>query len=166
MSLSSRQSGGGSADGVDGPRVLPPASFAFELDVELRRAVRTRNYLTLVVVAAGRDTEGPPAAVDDTVMQTIVETFADAVRDTDLMGYLQHATLGLVLLDADFERSTQVIDRLMARLDTSKFDSAVRIAVGAACYPSDGVDASSLEREAMTRPIASCRGRRVGGQHH
>jgi PleD family two-component response regulator len=159
VSLQSRQSGGQS-DGADGPRVLQPDSFAFELDAELRRAVRTRNYLTLVVVEAGRDTEGPPAAVDDTVIQTIVETFADGVRDTDLMGYLEHAALGLVLLDADFERSTHVIDRVMSRLDTSKLDSNVRIAVGAACYPSDGVDAGSLAREAKTRPVASCRGRR------
>ena len=165
MSLQSRQSGG-PTDGADGPRVLARDSFAFELDVELRRAVRTRNYLTLVVVEAGQETEGPQAAVDDTVMQTIVETFADAVRDTDLMGYLEHAALGLVLLDADFERSTQVIDRLMSRLDTSKLDSTVRIAVGAACYPSDGVDAGSLAREAMARHVASCRGQRGIGQSH
>jgi hypothetical protein len=127
---------------------------------------RTRNYLTLVVVEAGRETDGPPAAADDAVIQTIVETFADAVRDTDLMGYLEHAALGLVLLDADFERSTPVIDRLMSRLDTSKLDSTVRIAVGAACYPSDGVDAGSLQREAMTRHVATCRGRREVEPRH
>jgi GGDEF domain-containing protein len=151
-------------EGVDGPRVLTKDTFAFELDVELRRAVRTRNHLTLIVVEADREAAGATAAVDDTALQTIVESFARAVRDTDLMGYLEHAALGLVLLDADFERSTQVIDRLIARLDTSQLDTAVRIAIGAACYPSDGVDAGSLEHGALSRPIVSWH--RAGSQQH
>jgi hypothetical protein len=152
---------GGHADGADGPRVLPPDLFTFELDAELRRAVRTRNYLTLVVVEAGRDREAPAAVVDAADLQTIVEAFSSVVRDTDLIGYLEHAALGLVLLDADIERTTQVIDRAIARLDTSKVDGAVHIAVGAASYPADGVDAGSLERAALRQPIARCRGRRA-----
>jgi hypothetical protein len=154
VTVLSRPSGGHN-EGVDGPRVLPAEAFAFELDVELRRAVRTRNHLTLVVVQARRETGGAPAAVDETTMQAIVEAFAHAIRDTDLMGYLEHAGLGLVLLDADFERSTQVINRVVFRLDNSKLDTAVHIEIGAACYPSDGVDAGSLEREALSRPVAS-----------
>jgi hypothetical protein len=164
VSVLRRQSSGHN-DGVDGPRVLPAGTFAFELDLELRRAVRARNHLTLVVVEAGQETGGRPAAVDATAMHVIVDAFAHAVRDTDLMGYMEHASLGLVLLDADFVRSTQVIDRLVSRLDTSKLDNAVRIAIGAACYPSDGVDAGSLEREALCRPVASWRGDRPGSRH-
>jgi len=41
----------------DGPRLLSQETFAFELDAELRRAVRSRSDVTLVVLEAGRDTD-------------------------------------------------------------------------------------------------------------
>jgi len=34
----------------------------------------------------------------------------------------------------------------------------LRIAVGAACYPTHAIDAESLKRQAMTRPIVNWRG--------
>lgn len=148
----------------DGPRVLSSDAFAFELDAELRRAVRARSYLTLVVVETGRDAGASGAAVDEAVKREIAETIGHAVRDTDLMGYLEREALGLVLLDADLERSTQVIDRVMSRLDTAKLHGAVSIAVGAACYPVHGGDAGSLEREAMSRVVYR-RGGAAAGDH-
>jgi hypothetical protein len=80
------------------------------------------------------------------------------VRDTDLLGHTDKGALALALLDADFEHSTQVIDRLVSRIDHYEFPTALRIAVGAACYPTHAVDADTLKREAMARPIVNWRG--------
>ncbi len=42
----------------EGSKLLTPGAFAFVLDSELKRAVRSQNYLTLVVVEARREWEG------------------------------------------------------------------------------------------------------------
>ena len=59
----------------------------------------------------------------------------------------------------DFEHSTRVIDRLVSRIENYEFPTALRIAVGAACYPTHAVDAETLKREALAHPIVNSRGR-------
>ena len=51
-----------------------------------------------------------------------------------------------------------MIDRLVSRIENYEFPTALRIAVGAACYPTHAVDAESLKRQAMSRPIVNWRG--------
>ena len=80
------------------------------------------------------------------------------VRDTDLIGHTEKGTLSVVLLDADFDNSTRVIDRLVQRIDDYDFPTPLRISVGAACYPTHAVDAPSLKRQAAARPGVSGRG--------
>jgi hypothetical protein len=63
-----------------------------------------------------------------------------------------------VLLDADLDSSTRVIERLVSRIDSYDFPSPLRISVGAACYPTHAVDADSLKRQAVSRPLVSWRG--------
>src|SRR6476646_11278457 len=97
-------------------------------------------------------------SADDGTLQEVAALIGREVRDTDLLGHTDRGTLALVLLDADFEHSTRVIDRLVARIESYAFPNALRIAVGAACYPTHAVDAESLKRQAMTRPIVNWRG--------
>ena len=136
------------------------------LDAELKRAVRSQNFLTLVVLEASREWEGMMVTADDGTLQEVAQVIGREVRDTDLLGHSDKGTIALVLLDADFEHSTRVIDRLVSRIDNYEFPTALRIAVGAACYPTHAVDADSLKRQAVTRPIVNWRGsiRRSGNQ--
>jgi len=142
----------------EGSRLLTPGAFQFVLDSELKRAVRSQNFLTLVVLEASREWEGMMVTADDGTLQEVAQVIGREVRDTDLLGHSDKGTLALVLLDADFEHSTRVIDRLVSRIDNYEFPTALRIAVGAACYPTHAVDAESLKRQAMTRPIVNWRG--------
>ena len=138
--------------------MLTPGAFEFVLDSELKRAVRSQNFLTLVVLEASREWEGMMVTADDGTLQEVAQVIGREVRDTDLLGHSDKGTLALVLLDADFEHSARVIDRLVSRIDNYEFPTALRIAVGAACYPTHAVDADSLKRQAMTRPIVNWRG--------
>ena len=142
----------------EGSRVLTPGAFEFVLESELKRAVRSQSYLTLVVVETSREWEGMMVTADDGTVQEVANLIGRDVRDTDLLGHTARGTLALVLLDADFDNSTRVIDRLVARIENYKFPNTLRIAVGAACYPSHAVDAESLKREALGRPIVNWRG--------
>jgi hypothetical protein len=142
----------------EGSKLLTPGAFEFVLDSELKRAVRSQNFLTLVTLEASREWEGMMVTADDGTVQEVAQLIGKEVRDTDLLGHTDRGMLALVLLDADFEHSARVIDRLVSRIENYDFPTPLRIAVGAACYPTHAVDADSLKRQAMSRPIANWRG--------
>ena len=142
----------------EGSRVLTPHAFEFVLDGELRRAVRSQNFLTLVVLEARREWEGLEVTADDGTVDEVASVVTREVRDTDLIGKTDRGTLSLVLLDADYDSSTRVIDRLVSRIDSYDFPTPLRISVGAACYPTHAVDADTLKRQAISRPVISWRG--------
>jgi len=140
-------------------KVLTPHAFEFVLDSELKRAVRSQNFLTLVVVEASREWEGMTVTADDGTLQEVAQIIGKEVRDTDLIGHTEKGTLSLVLIDADFEHSSRVINRLVSRIEHYEFPTALRLAVGAACYPTHAVDAESLKRQALAHPIVHWRAR-------
>ena len=142
----------------EGSRVLTSHAFEFVLDGELRRAIRSQNFLTLVVLETRREWEGLEVTADDGTVEEVASVVGREVRDTDLLGKTDKGTLSLVLLDADFDSSTRVIDRLVSRIDHYDFPTPLRISVGAACYPTHAVDAESLKRQAVSRPVVSWRG--------
>ena len=142
----------------EGSRLLKPHAFEFVLDGELRRAVRSQNYLTLVTVETSREFDGMTVAADAGTVGEVAQIIRNEVRDTDVIGLDNHGLLSLVLLDADYENSTRVIDRLVQRMNHYDFPAPLRVNVGAACYPTDAVDAVSLQREAVSHPVISWRG--------
>jgi|SRR5580765_5868734 len=142
----------------EGSKLLTPGAFEFVLDSELKRAVRSQNFLTLIVLEASREWEGMQVSADDGTLQQVAQLIGREVRETDLLGHTDHGMLALVLLDADFEHSTRVIERLISRIENYEFLTPLRIAVGAACYPTHAVDADSLKRTALARPIVNWRG--------
>ncbi len=142
----------------EGSRLLTPNAFEFVLDGELKRAVRSQNFLTLVVLEAKREWEGLMVTADDGIVEEVAQIVGREIRDTDLLGRTEKGTLSVVLLDADFDSTTRVIDRLVQRIDSYDFPTPLRISVGAACYPTHAVDAGSLKRQAVSRPMVSWRG--------
>jgi hypothetical protein len=142
----------------EGSKLLTPGAFEFVLDSELKRAVRSQNFLTLVVVEASREWEGMMVTADDGTLHEVANLICREVRDTDLLGHTEKGTLALVLLDADFEHSSRVINRVVQRIENYEFPTALRIAVGAACYPTHAVDAETLKRKAMSQPLVNWRG--------
>ena len=143
----------------EGSGLLTPGAFDFALGSELKRAVRSQNFLTLVMVETSREWEGMMVTADDGTLREVAQVIGREVRGTDLLGHADKGTLALVLLDADLEHSTRVIDRLISRIESYAIsDRRSSISVGAAYYPTHAVDADSLRRQAMARPIVNSRG--------
>ena len=142
----------------EGSRLLTPNAFEFVLDGELKRAVRAQNFLTLVVLETRREWDGIELAADTGLVEEVAQVVGREVRDTDVLGRTADGSLALVLLDADVESSTKVIDRLVSRIDSYAFPAPLHISVGAACYPTHAVDAESLKQQAVSRPVVSWRG--------
>lgn len=140
-------------------RMLTPEAFDFVLTNELKRALRSQNFLTLLVVhptpqVADVEAERVPA------VRQIARIIGREVRETDLLSQTREGQLSVVLLDADLQSSLGVVDRLMARLDHYQFPTPLRIEVGAACCPTHGADAETLRRaaEACSIPRRENRG--------
>jgi GGDEF domain-containing protein len=140
---------------VDGGKLLTREGFQFVLEGELKRAIRSQTALTLIVLEATRGWEGLRVPADDGTLQELAQVVAEQVRGTDVIGHSDRGVLSVVLIDADIEYSTRVIRRLMPQIVNHRFPIVLRIAVGAACYPTHAVDADSLKSQAMSHPIST-----------
>jgi hypothetical protein len=141
----------------EGSRLLTQNAFELVLDGELKRAVRSQNYLTLVVLAAQREWDGLEVSADRGTVAEVAGLVTREVRDTDLVGQTDEGTLSLVLIDADYDNSTKVIERLMSRIGSYAFVKPLRVSVGAACYPTHAMDATTLKQQAVSRRVVEWR---------
>lgn len=130
--------------------VLTIETFDFVLTNELKRAIRSQNFVTLVLMdALGAEST---AAVGE-----IARLVSSELRETDVLA-TEATTVSIVLLDADGQNSGRVIERVMTRLEHYQFDGPVVIQVGMACCPTHGADLDTLKRVAagsrtvLTRP--------------
>jgi GGDEF domain-containing protein len=139
-------------------RVLTPEAFDFVLNNELKRAVRSQNFLTLLLVEPSlTDGPGDSNGERDRLVKRIASLVSREVRETDLLSQTEQGRLSVVLLDADLPNSMRVVERLMSRFEHYEFARPIRIEVGAACCPTHGADAESLRQAARSRPVRSRR---------
>ena len=150
----------------DGTRLLTSGAFEFFLDSELKRAVRSQNFLTIVTVETSREWEGMTMTADEGTVHEAADIVAKEIRDTDVIGHTGKGTLSVALLDAAYESSSRVIDRLVSRIENYEFPTPVRISVGAACYPTHAVDAAGLKRQAQSHLVVSWRAGRSPNDHN
>jgi GGDEF domain-containing protein len=140
-------------------RVLTPEAFDFVLNNELKRALRSQDLLTLVLL----DTTAESATSQDQPMADMARLVGDELRGTDLIARTGDRQLSLVLFDSDVVGSARAIERVLGRLVHYNFQQPMSIAVGAACFPTDGTDLEALRRHAHLRPLVT---RRTGGPSH
>jgi hypothetical protein len=143
-------------------RVLTPEAFEFVLTNELKRAMRSQNFVTLVIVEPV-PIGGGGAGEHDEAVREVARLISRDVRETDLLSHTSQGQLSVVLLDADLDNSIGVINRVMTRLDHYEFARPLTFEVGAACCPTHGADAASLRRAAAARPVRT-RGDRSNAQ--
>jgi len=122
--------------------VLSTETFEFVLTNELKRALRSQNFVTLVLME-------PHGGAASEAVPEIAGLVSGELRETDMLA-TDATTVSMVLLDADLHNSTRVIERVMARLEHYQFTTPVAIEVGVACCPTHGADLDTLKRVAMS----------------
>jgi hypothetical protein len=138
--------------------VLTPEAFEFVLNNELKRAVRSQNFLTLLLVEP--TLTDPERVPPSEVVREVARLVSREVRETDLLSQTTDGQLSIVLLDSDLNNSMQVVDRLVAQFEYYKFHTPVVVEVGAATCPTHGADAETLRRAAEARPVHPRHGNR------
>ena len=136
------------------PRVLSPEVFDFVLNNELKRAIRSQNYLTLLVVEPiPKQGEADKKELARTMARELARVISRVVRETDILSPGADGRLSVVLLDADFEHALLVVERLMARVEHYEFTTPAAVSIGVASCPTHGADLVSLRSAAQSRPI-------------
>jgi GGDEF domain-containing protein len=134
--------------------LLTPAAFEFVLRNELKRAVRSLNFLTLLLLEpAFTDNSSDSKDERTRLVRLIAGLVGRQLRETDLLAQTAGGRLSIVLLDADLQNSMSVVERLLARLEHYGFSRPITIKIGAACCPTHGADADSLLRAAESGPV-------------
>ena len=132
-------------------RVLTPEAFDFVLNNELKRAVRSQNFLTLLLV---EPTPTDPERVPQSeVLREVARLVSREVRETDLLSQTTDGQLSVVLLDSDSTTRCRWSIACVARFQHYEFHTPVVVEVGAATCPTHGADAETLRRAAETRPV-------------
>ena len=148
---------------ADDPRALTPEVFDFVVNNELKRAIRSQNFLTLLVVdPIPRHADGQRPEV----ARELARVIGRLVRETDILSPGIDGRLSVVLLDADFDHSMQVVDRLMTWVEHYEFRTPASFSIGAASCPTHGVDLVSLRQAAATHRIQSHRAPRGNSNAH
>lgn len=141
----------------EGSRLLTPEAFDFVLDNEAKRAVRSQNFFTLLVLDAKRVFKDMLVTADDGALADVAEVVGPLVRETDALARTEAGMLSLLLLDADFDNSVRVIDRLVSQFERYECSTAVQLAIGAACFPTHATDVPTLKRQAALHLVLSGR---------
>lgn len=139
-------------------RVLTRDAFDVVLRNELKRAVRSQNFLTLLHLrTSSSNVPDPGNAEREPLVTQIARLVSRDVRGTDLLAQAGKGGLWIVLLDADLENASRVVARLMGHFEHYAFPRPIDIEVGAGCFPTDGADVESLRRTAESRPVVHTR---------
>lgn len=135
--------------------LLSPGALQFVLNREIQRALRSRTMLSLLTFKVERSPGG--AAPDEKTMTEVGAVVEQVMREQELLGFLESGLLALVLLSSDYARATRVADRIIAEIENAQRISPITITIGAASYPTHAMGAASLERWALSHPVATCR---------
>jgi GGDEF domain-containing protein len=116
----------------------------------LKRAIRSQNFLTLLVVEpVPRQGTGERKEL----ARELAHVISRVVRETDILSPGADGRLSVVLLDADFQHSMLVVERLMARVEHYEFTTPAAVSIGVASCPTHGADLESLRSAAQAQPI-------------
>jgi diguanylate cyclase (GGDEF)-like protein len=123
---------------------LDRQSFLFLLDLEVRRARRYQNYLSILSL-----TFGPPnpslEVKPSASLKTVANLLKDEIRDTDIIGRAGEARLLVMLPHADLTGAHKVRERLERMLHDYGFvEKGLSIQIEEACFPTHATNIDDL----------------------
>ncbi len=119
--------------------------FLFFLNMEISKAIRYQNYLSLLLV--GVDPGKRQVKQVGERVRKLASILSGEVRRTDIIGRLDIDKLSVILLNADRSACRVVKERLASTLEDYRLPSSLALA----CFPSDSTDAGNLLKRALAQ---------------
>ncbi|RMD97456.1 MAG: diguanylate cyclase [Deltaproteobacteria bacterium] len=130
-------------------RVLDPQVFDYFLDLEVDRARRYQNYVSLLSLKI--EPEEGNGRLEEKDFEALVHLLREELREVDVIGRNEDGSISVILLHADLQSTEQVVARIYERLSEYTLDvegEKKTIAVGGACCPTQASDINALKDHA------------------
>ncbi len=155
-----KNSSEGIGEGVkkEGNRVLDKDLFLFFLDLEVKRARRYQNFLCLLLLRLHLHSNNNGWNVE-TCFESLSDLLKMEMRESDILGSLDHHQLVILLPYADGKAGEHTKDRLE---DTLKYydlkKKGFEVTIDQICFPGNGTDTMALMRRVLELETKSAKG--------
>ena len=121
-------------------RIVEENLFRFLIQLEIMRAIRYQNYVTLLLMEPDQGVE------DNSKLTDLAEILHEEIRGTDIIGRLDRTRFGAILLHADLKSAYLASARIHSRTKDyfSGNNNGFTISIGGACCPSNSTDSGGL----------------------
>jgi hypothetical protein len=134
---------------VKGGRVLNKDLFLYLLDLEVKRAQRYQNFLSILILklnALSKDGSGDL----QTSYQMLANLLSEEIRETDILGHLSKNRVGALLPYADVSAGAHAKSRFEDTLKCCDFRSkGYEVMIDQVSFPMHGTSTKSLMEKAL-----------------
>jgi len=126
-------------------RVLDRELFLFLLDLEVKRARRYQNFLSLMFLKIAPSSKEDGGGGVPACYQTLSDLLTEEVRESDIIGNLENNRLAVLFPYADVKAGNHVKSRVEDVLKYCDFESkGFEIMIDQICFPINGADTMDL----------------------
>ncbi len=133
--------------GIEGfpNRVLNQELFLFLLDLEIKRARRYQNFISLISIRLNNTIKGK-GVVDIKVQQkNLSEFLSSEIRESDILASIGDDQLVILLPYADIKTCRKAKERFEEALKYLDFKkSGIELSIDQFCFPVNGADSIDL----------------------
>ena len=135
-------------------RILKWDLFLFLLDLEVKRALRYQNYLSILILKLVRSSSSNNGEGLQTCHKLLTGLLTDEMRETDIIGYLGEDKLIVLLPYADVSAGNIVryrCENLLKYYDlkSNGYETVIR----QICFPMHGTSTVDLIKKAMEEEL-------------
>jgi hypothetical protein len=137
-----------------GFRILTEDLFLYLLDLEVKRARRYQNFISILLLKLAPSSKKGNGTNFETCHQTLTNVLKAEMRETDILGSLGTNGLVALLPYADVAAGRQAKTRFEKTLDCYDFkNKGYDVTVHQFCYPRNGTNTFDLIKKALETEI-------------
>jgi len=141
-------------DGTTGFRVLNEDFFLYLLDLEVKRARRYQNFISILLMKLAPSSTKNNGTNFEACRQTLTHVLKTEMRETDILGSLGPNGLVALLPYADVAAGRQAKTRFEKTLACYDFkNKGYDVTVHQFCYPRNGTNTFDLIKKALDTEI-------------
>ena len=141
-------------EGATGFRVLTEEMFLYLLDLEVKRARRYQNFISILLMKLAPSSRKRNGTDFEACHQTLTNLLKGEMRETDILGSLGRNGLVALLPYADVAAGRQAKARFEKALDCYDFrNKGYDVTVHQLCYPRNGTNTFDLIKKALETEI-------------
>jgi len=131
-------------------RILNSDLFLFLLDLEVKRARRYQNFLSIILMKLVQDPSSNNGGQLKICYKALTDLLAGEIRETDILASLGENRIVALLPYADASAGSHAKSRLESILKYYDFrGKGYGVVVHRFCFPSNGTDTIDLLRKAL-----------------